>query len=160
MEATNTIWKRVVLLAAGASLIGLTSCAVGPDARSQKFDEAQYADLIIRYSTDQTIYRLKPDGRDGAFFRIYDRNQICAEAEQHQGLRQLAVVMIDYVYAPHTERALINQWAADFKALNYQRVVFLRSRDFQSINGLRVVADLQLSQYASFAPVRQGLNTF
>jgi hypothetical protein len=149
MEVICSKWNRFVLFALAGSLLCLTSCALGPDAGSKRFEEEQFANLIIRYSSDQTIYRLKPDGRDGEFLRIFDRNEICTEAEQLGGPRQLAVVLIDYVYAHDIEREIIDGWSARFKELNFQRVVFLRAWDKLTVNGLRIVADVQLSQSAA-----------
>jgi hypothetical protein len=146
MEITKSSLAHLASI--GLAGLLLASCAIGPDAHSKRFHEEQFADLIIRYSTDQTIYRLRPEGRDGAFFRIFNREQIRAEAKRLGGRRFLAVVMIDYMHAPFLEQELIDSWVADFRELNFQRVVFVRAKDYEMVNGLRIVADIPLSQTA------------
>jgi len=130
-------------------VLGMTSCAIGPDLHARKFHEEQLADLVIRYSAEQAIFRLKPEARDGVFQHIYDREQLCAEAAELPGQRYMAVVVIDYIYSAQVERELIDSWVDSFKPLNYERIVFLRSNGSDSISGLRVVAEYDARPHLS-----------
>ena len=138
-----------------ALLLGLTSCALGPDGHARRFHEAEYADLIVRHSTDETVFRLKPASMDGPFQQFFTRDQICADASQHPGTRELAVVLLDPFFSPMVQQEVINTWVASLRPLQFQRVVFLRNNGSDSINGLRVVADVAVAQFASVSGVPQ-----
>jgi len=159
MKATSNVWSRLAYSALAGTLICMASCTLSSDKHSKKFGEEQFANLIIRYSTDETIYLIKPDAHEGEFFRIFDRNQIYAEAEKIGGPRLLAVVLIDYMYGTHVEHEIIDGWAASFKELNFERVVFLRSHNHHSPNGLRIIADVQLAKSAAADSGRTSLSS-
>lgn len=144
-------WKKRATLLSAVALLMLTSCALSPDDRARKFQEEQFANLILRYSTDETIFRLKPEASEGGFLRIYNRDQIRAEASHADGHRNLAVVVLDYIHSPDRERRIIQGWVASLGEANYRRVVFLRARDHGRINGLRIVDDVLIPQ-AAFLP--------
>jgi hypothetical protein len=131
-----------------AGLLSLTSCATAPGehALGPKFQEAHAANLVLRYSSDQTIFMLKPDGHDGPFYRIFTREEVCALDAQRIGRRDLAVVLLGFSRAPILERRIRDSWVASLGSLNYRRVIFLRSADHDQINGLRVIEDRALAK--------------
>jgi hypothetical protein len=139
--------SRCALLALAGVLVLATSCATSPKtAHGPKFYEENSANLVIRYSSDQAIFRLKPDGHDGPFYHIFTRQQLCEEDAVRVGKRDLAVVLIGYQWTPELDRQVKQGWVNTLTKLNYRRVVILRSGDSDQVNGLRVEEDRQIAQ--------------
>ncbi len=148
---------RFFLLALPGALLLLTSCATRPKtAQGPKFYEESAANLVIRYSSDRAIYRLKPDGHEGPFYQIFSRQQVCEADAQREGQRDLAVVLIGYQWTPELDRQVKQGWVDNLTKLNYRRIVILRSGDSDQVNGLRVVEDRQIAQVAT-KPAEIGL---
>lgn len=138
-------WKQLVLV---AGLLITCSCATNHQQASvgQKFKNADSADFIIRYSSDQTIFMLKPDGHTGPFFRIFNRDEICALDVNRPGARELAVVVIGYNRTPEVESQIKDSWVSALTNLKYRRVVFLRFTDRADVDSMRVVEERQLAR--------------
>jgi hypothetical protein len=149
------LFRWMVVGMAMVLVLGVTSCALGPEGHARRFHEAELADLIIRHSTEETIFRLRPEASDGPFMQIFNREEICASASQMAGERNLAVVLIDRFYSPTLEQELVNSWVGSLQPLRFERVVFLRNNGSDSVNGLPIVADVALPLYASSAQLQQ-----
>ena len=97
---------RFYLLALIGAAMFLTSCATNPAAKvaeSPKFQDESAADLVVHYSSDRTLYRLKPDAHEGAFYHIFNRQELCEQDAARAGKRDLAVVLIGYYPKPELE---------------------------------------------------------
>ena len=92
------------------------SCASSGSRAGRKFKDTASADLVIRYSSDQTIFVVKPDSRNGLFYRIFNRDEICALDATRTGPRDLAVVVIGLDRLPDAERELRERNANSGKA--------------------------------------------
>lgn len=134
----------------------LTSCASTSNYSQDgpKFREQDSADFVIRYNSDKTIFRLKPDGYEGPFQRIYTRKQLLDLDATRQGGRDMAVVIISYNRVAEVERQIKQGWIQTLGQMNYRRVVFLRANDeeVEGVDGLRTVEDRRL-QPATAEPV-------
>ena len=141
---------RLLLLALPGVLFLLTSCATNPEyAEGPKFYEADAANLVLRYSSDKAIFRLKPDGQEGNFYHIYSRQEICEVDAKRAGQRDLAVVLIGHQFTPELDRQISQGWVSTLGKLNYRRVVVLRTGEKDQVNGLHVVTDRQNVQVVS-----------
>jgi hypothetical protein len=138
----------------------LTSCASTPELPPDgaKFRDQDSANFVIRYNSDKTIFRLKPDGHDGPFQRIYTRKQLLDLDARRQGERDLAVVIISYNRVMEVERQIKQGWVQTLGQMNYRRVVFLRANaeEGEWINGLRTVEDRRLQPATGEAVVVAG----
>ncbi len=131
------------------SLALLTSCSTpGSSARRPQFTEAESADFIARYYSDQTSYLLKPQLMDGAFRTVCDRESALKLAAQ-QPRHELAVVVLVRYPNASTEEPVKLAWVNDLKTLGYRRVVFLRGGNGMTVNGLPVLEPPQAG--ATFA---------
>lgn len=147
-KVVNKSW--FALLAVTAILALTTSCATNSQtAEGPKFFEADSANLVIRYSSDRAIFRIKPDGHEGNFYHIFNRQELCEADAKRTGQRDLAVVLIGYQFTPELDRQIKQSWVSTLTKLNYRRVVILRCGDSDQVNGLRVVEDRQNLQVAS-----------
>jgi hypothetical protein len=145
------------LFALTGLLVLTTSCATtSQTAEGPKFYEANSANLVLRYSSDRAIFRIKPDGHEGSFYHIFTRQEICEADAKRAGQRDLAVVLIGYQFTPELDRQIKQGWMDTLSKLNYRRVVILRSGDSDQVDGLRVVEDRQPAQVVS-RPVEGGL---
>ena len=141
--------SRCALLALAGILALTTSCATNQQAAGPKFYEESAANLVIRYSSDQAIFRLKPDGHDGPYYHIFNRQQLCEADAKRAGRRDLAVVLIGWQWTPELDQKIKQGWVDSLAKLNYRRIVILRADESDQVNGLRVVEDRQVAQAAA-----------
>ena len=139
---------RILLLvqvaALGLLLAGPPSAFAGTQKRAARpkpvfFTEADRADVIIRYYTDETSYMLKPLRMDGAFRSTFDRTAALKLAADQPHRDLAAVVLIHYI-KPGQEAEVRDAWVADLTRLGYKRVVFLLGNNKMQANGLPVIA--------------------
>lgn len=123
-----------------SGLLLLTACSTpSPVAPLPKFAEAESADFIARYFSDQTSYALKPMMmREGQFRAIFDRASMLGLARQ-QPRHELAVVVLVHYVEPRDEETAKLGWVNDLKGLGYQRIVFLWAGNNMEVNGLPVL---------------------
>jgi hypothetical protein len=119
----------------------LTSCAA-PGKRAAappRFNEAERANLIVRYYTDNTSYVLKPAATDGTFLSVLNKDAVLALAKQQPG-RQLAVVALIHYGSDSQADAVKQDWTKRLTEAGYKRVVFLRASNGMRMNGLPILA--------------------
>jgi hypothetical protein len=105
-----------------------------------RFNEADQADLIIRYYSDDTSYVLKPAAMDGVFMTILKKDAVLALAKQQPG-RQLAVVLLIHYTDEGKAEAVKKDWTSLLTESGYRRIVFLRAVNSMQVNGLPVLAN-------------------
>jgi hypothetical protein len=131
--------RRTGVSALLLGLLLLSSCATPSSAPGRaRFAEAEDADFIARYYTDQTSYAVKPAAMDGSYQSICDRATLLKLARE-QPRRELAVVMLIHYQSDAAEEPVKVAWVNDLTALGYRRVVFLRSSGSMQANGLPVL---------------------
>jgi len=140
---------RCTLIALAGILALATSCATNQQASGPRFYEESAANLVIRYSSDQTIFRLKPDGHDGPYYHIFTRQQLCEADAKRAGRRDLAVVLIGWQWSAELDQQIKQGWVDSLTKLNYRRIVILRASESDQVNGLRVVEDRQVARAAT-----------
>ena len=129
---------RAVLLVAGILL--LTACSTSTQvAQAPRFTEAEAADFIARYYSDETSYLLKPPMMDGPYRSICDRARLLKLAGE-QPRRELAVVVMIHYLGAQQEDTTKLAWVNDLKRLGYKRIVFLRGGNRMQVNGLPMLA--------------------
>jgi hypothetical protein len=114
-----------------------TACSTQHIAR---FREADQADLIVRYYSDDTSYVLKPTKNDGPFLSILNRDAVLDVAKQQPSRRLAVVVLIRYNVESEAE-AVKRAWVANLTQVGYQRVVFLHGKNGMRVNGLPILAN-------------------
>jgi hypothetical protein len=122
----------------------LTSCAAPvtrtTDAGSH-FREAASVDAAFQFSRWDTIYMTRPDTRENGFYPIYTREDIAAQIASRTAGRNLAVVVMGYVFSDEIQQEIIHEWTSLLFAQGFKRVVMLRSDNTMHIQGLLIVAD-------------------
>ena len=139
----NYVTKYAALLLLALPSL-LTSCATSPASKAAKFREENAASFVIRYNSDNTIFRIKPDGHEGPFQRIFTRKEIVGFDSKRKGDRNLAVVIIGFNRVEEVERQIKQSWTQTLAKMNYRRVVFLRFGEEETIDGLTIIEDRQL----------------
>jgi len=131
--------RDIQVFALLCGLLLLTSCSTpSPEAARASFMEADSADFIAKYYTDETSYCLKPSKMDGAYRSICDRTALLGLARQ-QPRHELAVVVLVHYPGAGQEDITKLAWVNDLKGLGYQRIVFLRGHNSVQVNGLPVL---------------------
>jgi hypothetical protein len=153
MTKPVNLWTPLILVLSAFAMLA-TSCATrsGSAAVGHKFREEATASLIIKYSSDQTIYMLKPEAHDGPFYRIFSRDQFCDAVTRSGADRHLAVVVIGYHRNPAQEQQVKADWAQTLAKLSFHRVVFLRANNSDPVTSLRIVDESYLTQVDSTRP--------
>jgi hypothetical protein len=128
--------KRLSLLLP-LGLILLTSCAAPrPRASSEpKFHEADNANVVIRYYSENLSRILKPMQMEGPFLTSFDRDGVL-DLAKHQTGRDLAVVILLQFNASDRVK---NSWLTPLKQMGYKRIVFLRAEVGMKVDGLCVL---------------------
>lgn len=122
-----------------SGLLLLTACSTPSRVTPlPKFAEAESADFIARYYSDQTSYALKPTMMEGQSFAIFDRASMLGMARQQPRHELAVVVLVHYPDVEIEETAKLG-WVNDLKGLGYQRIVFLRGARSMQVNGLPVL---------------------
>ena len=148
-KSMKTILKRAhgAVLALAGALVVLSGCASNPHyvADGPRFHDEAAASLIVRYSSENTVFMLRPDGHEGPFQRIFSREELCGAVAGQPGERGLAVVIINHYRMRDLEQQAEQRWVESLNRLNYRRVVFLRGNGRGNINGLRIVSETLLA---------------
>ena len=125
-----------------AVLLGLAllaGCSTpSPVASKPPFSQADAADFINRSYSDEVSYVLRPVTMEGEFQSVCDRDRVLTLARQQRG-RSLAVVLLPRYDTPEEEQAVKARWAKDLTALDYRRIVFLRSDSSLRVNGAPIL---------------------
>jgi len=100
-----------------------------------KFCEANHADVVIRYYSDNVTRILKPLQMEGPFLSTFDRDGVLDLAKKQAG-RELAVVILLQFNASDRIK---QSWQAPLKQLGYRRVVFLRAEPGLKVDGLSIL---------------------
>ena len=120
-------------------LVLLSSCSTpSPVENLPKFTEADAADFIARYYSDQTSYVLKPVMMEGEYKSVCDRPGLLKLAQQQPG-RELAVVVLIHYLSAESEESVKLAWVHDLTGLGYRRVVFLRAGKSMQVADLPVL---------------------
>ena len=135
------------VLALSGLVLLLAGCATNPHyvADGPKFYEEADANLIVRYSSENTVFMLRPDGHEGPFQQIFTRQELCDKVAVQPGERNLAVVIINHYFMRDLELQVKAGWRENLNQLHFRRIVFLRGNDRGNVNGLRIVSDTQLA---------------
>lgn len=118
-----------------------------------RFHEAASANLILRFSRWDTIHVLRPESREGGFLPILTRDDLEARLNSEQLQRELAVVILGFLFSDAQEMSLAKEWAGLLQRHGFRRVVVVRTGVGKDVNGLPVVYD-SLGRVSSVAPER------
>ena len=123
-----------LIMVAGICL--LISCSTPTQVgKASRFTEAETADFIARYYSDETSYALKPAMMEETFRSVCDRALLLKLAGQ-QPRRDLAVIVMVHYPGSRAEDTAKLAWVKDLKGMGYQRIVFLRGSRSMQVNGL------------------------
>jgi hypothetical protein len=120
-------------------LVLLSACSMPSSVASRpRFAEADAADFIARYYSDETSYMVKPVTMDGSYQSICDRSALLKLAREQPG-RELAVIMLVHFQSTEAEEPVKLAWVNDLTGLGYRRIVFLRAGNGMQVNNLAVL---------------------
>lgn len=102
-----------------------------------RFSEANNADVVIRYYSDNVTRILKPLQMEGPFLSTFDRDGVIDLAKK-QSRRELAVVVLLQFNASDRVK---QSWQAPLRQLGYKRIVFLRAEQGLKVDGLSILDD-------------------
>ncbi len=84
---------------------------------------------------------LRPDSREGGFLPILNREDIERELKNQAVNRDLAVVVMGFLFSPDLEMRYVGEWDAFLSSQGFKRVVVLRTGASRDIDGLLVIHD-------------------
>lgn len=118
---------------------------------TSRFHEAASANLILRFSRWDTIHVLRPESREDGFLPILTRDDLEARLNSEQLQRELAVVILGFLFSDAQEMSLAKEWAGLLQRHGFRRVVVVRTSAGNDVNGLPVVYD-SLGRVSLVAP--------
>ena len=135
-------------------MILLTSCSTPYDRLKQepKFHEANNADIVIRYYSENISRILKPLQIEGPFLTSFDRGGVLDLAKQQAGRELAVVVLLQFNASDRVKQS----WLAPLSQLGYKRVVFLRAEEGMKVNGLSILSNPPEISDQPKAPAQAG----
>jgi hypothetical protein len=133
---------RWLLLASVTGL--LASCSsMSPNAKTSRarFHEGDSANLVLHFYSWDTIHMTRPDSRENGFLPLLDREGIARKIERRDLQRDLAVVVMGFMFTKDQESALFQDWRTLLGEHGFRRVVMLRASLKKEIDGLPVLYD-------------------
>jgi hypothetical protein len=127
-------------LAASCSTMPVDDMTYAP-----RFHEGADADVVVRFYSWKAIQVLRPDIREDGFLPLLDRNTV-GEKFDRPGLgRNLAVVVVGYMFTKAEEADLVGYWNTLLRERGFRRVVLVRAGFKNEIDGLPIVHDSAMS---------------
>lgn len=125
---------------AGLLLAGCATTGTQPVAQ-KRFHEGAATDLVLRFNRWDTIHMLRPDSRQAGFLPILARADVERELKTRRLGRNLAVVVVGFLFSQEQEAQLARDWEALLSGHGFRRVVLLRTGSGNDIDGLPIVHD-------------------
>jgi hypothetical protein len=143
MNKSFLLLFRMTLL--GLVTVFLVSCASTPTrnaaATTARFRDVSSVDVAFNFSRWDTIYMIRPDMRENGFYPVYGREDVVRELTRRNLGRNLAVVVMGYVFSDKNQQNLVEEWNSLLSKQGFRRVVILRSNNTMNIDGLLIVSD-------------------
>ena len=118
------------------------SCASTPPKTVETrplFHETASSDVVFQYFSWKTIYMTRPDSHEDGFYPILKRENVTDQIKKRNLGRNLAVVLVGYIYTPDQEAAMFHDWESLLGDCGYRRVVFVRTPSSKKIDGLPII---------------------
>lgn len=109
--------------------------------REQRFQEADAADLVLRFYSWDSIYVIKPDSRESGFMPLFNRASVGEQLDRPQTKRDLVVVIIGNNYSSAQQEEVLRDWKTLLDVRGFRRAVFLSGTGHKSIDGLPILRD-------------------
>jgi hypothetical protein len=118
-------------------MIFLVSCASQRPMASggPRFHEANNADVVIRYYSDNVTRILKPLQIEGPFLSTFDRDGVLDLAKKQSGRELAVVVLLQFNASDRVKQG----WQAPLRQMGYKRIVFLRAEHGMKVDGLSIL---------------------
>jgi hypothetical protein len=136
-------YLRWMLLASVAGL--LVSCSsLAPEATTSRgrFHEYASANLVLRFYSWDSIHMTRPDTRENGFLPLLDRESVTRQLGRPDLGRDLAVVIMGFMFTAAQESALFHDWESLLVGeRGFRRVVVVRASFKNRIDGLPILYD-------------------
>jgi hypothetical protein len=134
---------RTVVFSGGLGL--LAGCqTTAPMASSQRFSEAPFVDVGLRFASWDCIFLTRPQVREAGFEPIFTRETIGPALAQLPGRRAMCAVVVHAGAQDEALGGVVQDWTGMLRAAGFARVVFLRAGfAADSLNGLEILEDTQ-----------------
>lgn len=157
MNGLNLLRWLLLTLTAGL----LVSCgSLTPEATSARgrFREGPSANLVLRFYSWDSIHMTRPDTREDGFLPLLNREAVARKLDRPDVGRDLAVVVMGFMFTTAQESALFHDWNALLSEHGFRRVVLLRANLKKGIDGLPVLYDSAMA--AAYDDQRKFAATF
>src|SRR4051812_43260029 len=115
----------------------LSGCASTKSAHAVRhFHESKAANVVLQFSSWEYTFLLRPRYDDNGFLQQLPREKVGQVFNQMNiQKRELAVVVVGWIYTPDQLRNLIADWKMILGSCGFQRVVVLKSSGRKELNG-------------------------
>lgn len=140
----NVKHGSVYFVGAVCATLILTGCETTPQSKADnrpRFYETAQADVILKFSRWDTIHLLRPDSREEGYLPILTRADVERELKTRHLNRELAVVVLGFLFSPVLEAQVADEWQALLSAQGFKRVVLLRTGASRTTDGLLIIHD-------------------
>ena len=114
-----------------------------------RFRDAEWADVVLRFSEWNHISIVQPEYREGGFVRHFRREELNRAFDNLRLRRGTAVVVVGWTYRDEMLNIVVNDWKSVLRDCGFQRVICLRGDSNARINGLRILDDSNLASVST-----------
>jgi hypothetical protein len=143
-----------------ALLFSFVSCATGTSEVSNtsnpRFQDESQVDVVLRFSSWDWTFLVRPEySEDGFLGRVRpdNINQVFKQLKVPHGT---AAVLVGWTYNGDTLDKLVADWKAILGRCGFQRVIVLRARDDNRLNGSIIIDDSILHVSSVQGPSQGG----
>jgi hypothetical protein len=139
---------KAALLSIAFVLVSGCETAQWSSESRRYFNEAEQADVVLRFARWDYISISRPEYRRDGFLQQLRREQLSQAFDQLGARRDTAIVVVGWTYQDEVLNQVVSDWRSVLKQCGFRRMVCLRGGDRDNINGLPVLDDSSLAANA------------
>lgn len=121
---------------------------------SPRFQDAEQANVVLQFSTWESIFMTHPDTREQGFLPILKKSDISPVLDRLSVPRGTAVVVIGWTYDAEKLDHIVSDWKTLLSGCGFRRVVLVRANAARKLNGSLIIDDSNRSIAMSREPAR------
>lgn len=128
-----------------ALLLSLLSCTTNTsevfDTGSKRFHDESQVNAVLQFSSWDWTFLVRPEYSNNGFLERVRPENINQVLNQLNVPRGTAAVLVGWTYSGETLDKLVADWKTILGRCGFQRVVILRTRDDNRLNGSVIIDD-------------------
>ena len=140
----NKLRDFALLAVLAGFCFGVSGCytpSEGGGGSSGRFTDEASVNIVFRFYQWDNVYIIKPDYRTDGYLNFLTVDNLETAMTELHVPRDTAVVLMGWNYDARDVAANVEKWKTILASYGFRRVVCLRDRDRDKLNGLSVIND-------------------